>query len=186
MSKQILKISESLPEGNLRKGFIPLDITSARIVATNDVGVVGATDGGTVAKDSDPILERVNGATDKMLRLSWASASTIEVMLPTVAYPPDLDDTADVTVKIQAVMKAASVNTPVIAVGAFNGIGDTNFGGNTAALSTSLQTLSVTLTAANVDAYPKMLALTLTPGAHATASNDVYVYGAWIEYTRKA
>lgn len=186
MSKQRLQILSETLKGNLATGFIPIDITSARIVASDDVGVKNATDGGTVSKDTDPILERVNAATDKALRLSWASASVIELILPSVPYPPDLDDAAPIVVNVLAQMKAGSVDVPVIAVGAFEGVGDTNMGGNTAALSTSLQKLTVSLSAANVGPYPTFLSLTLKPGTHATASNDVYVYGVFLTYTRKA
>ena len=75
---------------------------------------------------------------------------------------------------------------PVLSVGAFVGVGDTNCGGNTAALSTSLQQLTVTLAAADLGTYPNFLNLTLTPGTHGTANNDVYVYAVWLTYTRKA
>jgi len=166
----------------LATGCIQLPISDALIIATNDIATVGTAQ---VAKDTDPILERGNAATDKQLRLSWASASVLEVQLPSICYPPDLDDTAAIEVHVLAKMKAASVDTPVIAVGAFEGTGDTNFGGNTGALSTTLQDLTVTLAAGGVGPYPTTLAITLTPGAHATGSNDVYVYGAWIEYARK-
>ncbi len=163
-----------------QKGFIPIPITGARIIGSNDIA-----NSSTVTKNTDPILERTNGATDKSLRLSWASASVIEVALPSVPYPPDLDDAAAITVHVLAKMKAASVDTPVIAVGAFEGIGDTNAGGNTAALSTTLQDLTVTIAAGDVGPYPNVLALTLTPGTHSTSSNDVYVLAVWAEYTRK-
>ncbi len=163
-----------------QKGAIQIPITGARVIDTNDIA-----NASLVTKNTDPILERSNAATDKSLRLSWASGSVIEVALPSICYPPDLDDAANVVVHLLAKMKAASVDTPVISVGAFEGVGDTNFGGNTGALSTTLQHLTVTLTASNVGPYPTMLALTLTPGAHNTASNDVYVYGVWVEYTRK-
>lgn len=186
MSKQVLSISEIQPYGNLRKGVIQLPIASARAITTNDITVKGAGDGGVVSKDTDPILERENAATDKALRLSWASASVIEVAMPSVAYPPDLDDAQPIVVNILAKMKAASVDVPVIAVGAFEGVGDTNAGGNTAALSTSMQKLTVTLADVDIGAYPNVINVTLKPGTHATASNDVYVYGVWLEYTRKA
>ena len=42
------------------------------------------------------------------------------------------------------------------------------------------------LAGTDVGAYPKFLAIGLKPGAHATASNDAYVYAVWLEYTRKA
>jgi hypothetical protein len=59
-------------------------------------------------------------------------------------------------------------------------------GGDTAALSTAQQKLTVALAAADVGAYPKFLTIGIKPGAHATASNDAYVYAVWLEYTRKA
>lgn len=166
-------------------GFIPINLASARVVASNDIPAKGAADGGVVSKDTDPIFERENAATDKALRLSWASASVIELQLPPVTYPSDLDDAAPIVVHILAKMKAASVDTPVIAVGAFEGIGDTNAGGNTAALSTTLQDLTVTLAASDIGAYPNVLSLTLKPGTHGTASNDAYVYACWLTYTKK-
>lgn len=186
MSKSVQRVSESLPAGNLRKGVIQVPISSFRVVASNDVPAKGTPDGGVISIDTDPKLKRVNGATDKALRLQWESASVIEILSPPIALPPDLDDAADMTVSIMAQMKSASVDVPVIAVGAFFGIGDTNCGGNTAALSTSLQTLSVTLAAADVPAYPNFLNLSLAPGTHATASNDVYAYAVWVTYSRKA
>lgn len=159
-------------------GFIPIDIMGARVIATDDISTVlgGAT---------DPILKRFNGATDKSLVIAWESASVLEIQLPGVAYPPDLDDTGDVTVHLLGKMKAASVNTPVFTVSAWEGQGDSNMGGNTGALSTTMQDLSVTLATANISAHPNVLNLSVLPGAHATASNDVYLCGAWVEYVRK-
>ena len=49
------------------KGFIPLDITALREIATNDIQNLAAH-GGLLASDSDPALARVNGATDKAHR----------------------------------------------------------------------------------------------------------------------
>lgn len=169
----------------MRTGYIPLPLTAARVIAANDIPASGAADGGVLSKDTDPLLERSNAATDKSLRVSWASASVIEVQLPEVAYPPDLDDTADVIVCLFAGMKAGSVDTPVLTVSAWEGVGDTNMGGNTAALSTTAAKKTVTLATANISAYPKVLNLSVLPGTHATGSNDVYLYAAWIEYTRK-
>lgn len=162
----------------LRTGFIPLDIANARIIGTNQIAaVVGAA--------TDPILSRNDTNTDIAARLSWASASVVEIQFPPVCYPPDLDDSAAVTVKILARMKAASVNTPVLAVKYFEGEGDSTAGGNTGALSTTLAAESVTIAAGDVGAAPTMASISVTPGAHNTASNDVYVFGAWLEYTRK-
>jgi predicted RecA/RadA family phage recombinase len=162
----------------LRTGFVPLDIFNARVIGTNEIAaVVGAA--------TDPILSRENVATDKAGRLSWASGSVLEIQLPSVCYPPDLDDAAAIVVHVLAKMKSGSVDIPVIAVGAWEGVGGSNVGGNTAATSATLQDLTVTIAAGSVTAAPQPLAITLKPAAHNTGSNDVYVYGAYLAYTRK-
>jgi hypothetical protein len=161
-------------------GIIPMPLQNSLIISSNDIANTAH-----VSKNTDPILERENGATDKALRLSWASASVLELQMGSFPYPPDLDDTAAITIHVLAKMKSASVDTPVIAVGIFEGIGDTNAGGNTSALSTTLQDLTVSFAASDVGPYPTFFTVTLKPGTHSTASNDVYVYAAWAEYTRK-
>ncbi len=161
----------------LATGAVPLNLSEFLIIATNDIANTAH-----VSKNTDPILERANGATDKATRLSWASASVLEAAFGSIPWPADLDATAPVLVKIAAIMKSGSVDTPVIAVSAFEGIGGTNLGGNTGALSTTLQVLSVSLT---VTGYPGFISISLKPGTHGTSSNDAYIYGVWLEYTRK-
>lgn len=166
---------------NRNLGHIAVPLIGARTLASNDFDVL-ANQGGLLAKNSDPLLERVNGATDKAVRVSWASASVKEIQLPPVYWPSDLDPSVAVTANFLAVMKAASVNVPVLTVGAFEGIGGTNLGGNTAALSTTLGVRTVSLTIAG---YPGFLSLNVAPAAHATASNDVYLLACWLEFTKK-
>ena len=162
----------------LRTGFIPIDLFSAHVIGANAIAAqVGAA--------SDPLLKRFNGATDIAASLSWESASVIEIQFPTIPYPPDLDDTADVDVHLLAKMLAGSVNTPVLTVKAFEGQGGADIGAATAALSTTMQDLKVALATAGISAHPNCLSIGVTPGAHNTASNDVRLYGAWLEYTRK-
>lgn len=168
---------------NLKLGYIPLPLTGARVVAANDVPAKGADDGGVISKDTDPILERVNGATDKRLRLKWAAASVVEVILGSFAYPPDLDDTAAVVVKTLAKM-AGATDTPVLAISYFEGSGDVNAGGNTAACSAAEAVKSVTIAAGDVGAAPKSATVGITPGAHGTDALDIYA--CWVEYTRRS
>lgn len=111
--------------------------------------------------------------------LSWAASGVAEVQLPSVAIPPDCDVTQPVIFKCQAKM-GGSTDTPVLTLAAFEGIGDTTRGGNTAALSNALQTLTVNLTLAGA---PNFLNLSLTPGSHGT--DALNLYAAWLEYTRK-
>lgn len=167
---------------NLKTGYIPLPLSGFRLIATNDVAAKGAADGGTISLDTDPTLKRVNAATDKKLRIGWAAASVVEVQQD-FAYPPDLDDTAPVVVNLLMAM-AGATDTPVVAVGYFENVGDTNAGGNTAAITgTPLARYSVPIGAADVGAYPAAASLTLIPAAHGT--DALYLYGAYITYTRK-
>ena len=131
--------------------------------------------------DTSPLLKRVNGATDKQLKIHWTEGTAIEITNSFI-YPPDLDDTAAVTVKILAAM-AGAIDTPVITVGYWEGVGDSTAGGNTAAVTgTTAAVYSVTIAAGDVGVAPKAATITLVPGAHTT--DAVIVYGVWCEYTR--
>lgn len=166
---------------NLRTGFIPLDLGGARIIGSNVFA--NTTEGLLLDGNTDPILQRINGATDKGVRIAWAASSAIEIQLPGFAYPPDLDDTANVEVHFLANM-AGAVDTPVVAVAYFEGIGDTNAGGNSAAVTgVTLTEYSVVVTAANIGPQPSFANISLIPAAHTT--DILYLYAAWIEYTRK-
>lgn len=129
-----------------------------------------------------PYIERVNGATDPAFRLVWPAGDVTPVQLPPILWPGNLDGTADVTARLRAAMSGAT-DTPVIAVGAYEGVGDTNFGGNSGALSGSLASVTVALAAANISDSPQGLGLNilLTPGAHNT--DAVRLYGAQLDYT---
>lgn len=165
----------------LKTGFIPLPLTSFRLLSSNDIPNSGSADGGVISQDTAPKLERVNDATDKKLRIAWAASGVVEVVNDFV-YPPDLDEASNVEVHILAAMAGAS-DTPTIAVSFFEGVGDSNAGGNTAAITgTTVTEYSVAITAANVGATPKAASIGFVPAAHGT--DALYIYGAWIEYTR--
>lgn len=171
---------------NLKTGFIPLPLSEWREIFTNDIGVaaVGAAQGsgGVLATDTTPAFERINGATDKGLRLLWASSNNDAIAI-SVPLPPDLDGAQPITFHAYAEMGGAT-DTPVLTVAAFFNVGDTNAGGNTAALADAVGEVSVSIAAADVPEHPGVLALEVTPGAH---TNDaVIVYAAWLEYTRKS
>lgn len=126
-----------------------------------------------------PYIERVNGGTDPTMRILWPAGDVTPVQLQPIKLPDDLNEAADVIVRIQA--KSSSTNdTPTITVGAFEGIGDTDCGGATGALSDSLAEVSRTIAAGDI-AGGTFLNLILTPGAHAT--DNVEVYSIAVEYT---
>ena len=165
----------------LATGSTPLPLAEARLIATNDIAAKNATDGGLLSLDTDPTLKRVNAATDKQLRITWAAGSVIPITW-SFTYAPDLDDTVAVTVNFLMGMGGAT-DTPVVAVSYFEGVGDTNAGGNTTALAAAVAHKIVTIAAGDVGAYPKAATIDLIPAAHGT--DAIYLYAAWIEYARK-
>lgn len=167
----------------LATGFISLPLSTWRLIATNDIPASGSADGGTISKDTAPLLERINGATDKGLRIKWAAAGVVGITNQ-FAYPPDLDDTAAVTVNLLYYKGSNTDSAMTAAVNYFEGIGDTNAGGNTAALTgTTATKVAVTIAASDVGTYPNVASVEIVPGTH--ASDILYLLACWIEYTRK-
>jgi hypothetical protein len=165
----------------LATGYINLPLGGWRLIAANDIAAKNAADGGLISLDTDPTLKRVNAATDKQLRIAWAATSVIEITTQ-FAYPPDLDDTAAVTVNLLMGM-AGAADTPLIGVSYWEGVGDTNAGGNTTALAAAVAQKTVAIAAGDVGAYPKVATVGIIPAAHAT--DAIYLYAAWITYARK-
>lgn len=163
-------------------GHIQLNLASAIIIAA-DV-VQNTTEGGRADGNTSPSLQRVNSATDKALRMIWAAGNSAEVQFAPVMLPPDLDDASDVTVKLMMAKDTNTDTAAVVGISAWQGVGDTNMGGNTAALAVStLASYSRTLAAADIAAYPSFLNISIIPGTH--ASDAIYLYAAAIEYVKK-
>ncbi len=165
-------------------GFIPLDITQLRTLVTNEVVVKGtAPGGGALALDTVPILKRTSTTTDKSLRVEWALGVVDEVFFPPVPMPPDLDETANVILHLVAEMGGAS-DTPTIIVNAWDGVGDVEMGGATGVVTDAIVEVTRTLVAANISGHPLgFLNIGLVPSAHGT--DALFLYVAWLEYTKK-
>lgn len=175
------KVLASMLGANLRTGHIPLDIFTARIISSD--AIQNTTEAGVPDGNTSPSIARVNGATDKQGRLIWAATAVEEIQFAPFVYPQDLDDTADVNVHILAAM-AGATDTPELTVGYFEGVGDTDAGGTAGNVTGTTPAHYVcTITAANIGANQPAATVTLTPGAHGT--DALYVYAAWIEYTRR-
>lgn len=176
-------VDETKLAANLKVGFIPLDITTARIISGN--AIQNTTEAGVPDGNTTPILARVNGATDKALRLAWAATVVTEIQFAPVAKPADLDDGSTLTFHMMLAKDANTDNAATVGVSMWDGVGDSNAGGNTAALSSaSLAEYTVTMAAADLAAAPGFLNFSVTPGTH--ANDAIYCYAAWIEYARKA
>jgi len=170
-------------------GFIPLDFGSARYLDSDDIpnadsAGAGDSSGGLLALDTTPAYERVATTTDKALRIMWVVTNVDEVQFSPVPMPPDIDATQDLTIHLLARMSGTvGPDNPTIDVQVFDGIGDTEMGGVTAAVTSTLAELTRTIVAADITGSPLgFLNISLTPGAH--ANDEVEVYAAWIEYAK--
>lgn len=139
------------------------------------LGVLGSLEDG-------PYIERVNGATDPTFRVVWPAGDVTPLQLPPILWPTNLDGTAGATVRLRAAMSSTN-DTPTIAVGAYEGVGDTNFGGATGALSDTVASVTRALAHGDISDTPggRAVNLLLTPGAHNT--DAVHLYGAQLDYT---
>jgi len=167
--------------------FIPLDICALRDISSNAIQNLVAH-GGILASDSTPVLERINAATDRQLRVRWAASDSNEAQFPPIPIPPDLDSDENVIVHLLLQRSGSTDDCDIDVLAYFNGIGaytgDTEMGGKTAALTTTnVEEVTVTLASANISGHPGFLSLTLLPDAHTT--DALYLLAAWIEYTRK-
>lgn len=164
---------------SMQLGCIQLPLVDWRELAAADIQNAAAN-GGLLAKDTTPILERVNVGTDPALRLKWA-ATNVDALTISVISPPDLDVAQTVEVKLRARM-SGSTDTPTVAVDLREDVGGSNLGGNTGALSSSIATVERACTVTADTTTQKAWTITITPGAHGT--DLLELYAAWIEYTR--
>lgn len=172
-------------------GWIPLDIFSAREIISNNIGVAADAaargSGGILCSDTTPVLERVNGATDKAVRISWATGNSDEIQFPPMMIPPDYDG-GDITFYAR-IGKGSNTDTEAtVALGAWQGIGDSDFGGTLATLDTaSVVNYGLSLAAADItgplEGAAAPISFQIIPGTH--ANDTIQLYGAWIEYTRR-
>lgn len=168
---------------NLQRGFIPLNLFHAYLISSNNT--INTTEGAYPDGNTTPIMARINAATDKTMRLVWAANDVSEVQFPPIALPPDLDDTAAMTVHLYGYKDANANATFAIDVQVFFNVGDTECGAATAAITETAATeKSVSIAASDVPAHPGVMTISLAPGAH--NSDAYYLLGAWVEYQRKS
>lgn len=168
---------------NLQTGYIPLSLWNARIINSN--AIINTIEGGVVDGNTDPLVARVNGATDKQVRVVWAASNSAELQFEPIALPADFDGTGSAwSVKVLAAM-AGATDVPTIIVGVFRGIGDSSIGGATGAVTgTTIAAYSKSVAASAGTTAAKPVSISIVPGAHTT--DALYVYAAWIEYQRKS
>lgn len=155
---------------------------AARVYSTGVIG--GAFDDG-VADGMDPTAEGFGW------RFNPASTAAIVLNHP---IPPDLDPAEDVVVHVSGYRVGSSDTTAAVTVGAFFRVAgaafnaDSTAGGATTAFdgaTTVVTDETVTLAAANVEAGPGDLLLTLAPTA-ALDADDLVITAVYATYTKLA
>ncbi|MFA5187075.1 MAG: hypothetical protein WC551_11385 [Patescibacteria group bacterium] len=165
------------------QAFISIPLSILREWTTGAIPNIAAN-GGLLASDSTPVLQTRNADTDGALRVLWAASNSDAVGFQT-ALPPDMDGTAAMVIHIYAAWDGSTDITAAITSDCYFGVADTKVeDGVTLSEGTTLTEYTITVAASDVpDTANFTVSCELTPDAHTT--NILYVYGLWIEYTRK-
>jgi len=173
-------VFSSFKQPDARGGFIPVPLTALREVVSNDVPNA-AEHGGTLAKDTTPILEFISGDTDSCLRLNWAASNADPVMFQ-VPIPPDLDEAQDITLHCR-IASAGTTNAVGFDVDSYFNEGDTKVEDATQTNQTATYAdKTATIAAADIPAGAATLTCELTPVAHAT--DALYLTAVWLTYKK--
>jgi hypothetical protein len=166
-------VEASMLQTNLQKGYIPLDITSAREIASGTGVPTGVVGSGTT-----PVLD-YGSATNLTCSLTWATGNTDTIGFNPIFIPDDCDKSADMIVTLYGKMGGAT-DTPTVAVRAYGNDSASDLGGATSAFGSTLAEETKALNISGVS----ILTICITPGAH---GNDTLILnGAYLEYTRQS
>ena len=139
----------------------------------------------------------LNIADSEALCVRWNNHATPGTALACVGLPPDLDDTEDVLIEALVSKSGATVGDAttlgiaayMIAAGDLHD-SDANCGGTTDAVvgdatAKTTDTLTLTISAANVPANARLLNLAITPTAGTLGTDDLLLHELRVRYTRK-
>ena len=171
-------------EGALQE--IYRDLISAQKVIPVPIGAFTREDGTALTKFTAGATPGFQQLANKEVVLAWDGNATPEgaaIVIPFV--DPGIDATKNAVVHILARM-AGATDTPVIAMEAYFGAGDTDCAGTDPEVtSATLAEYTMTIAAADVPAAPSSLTLILTPTAGQMGTDELYIYAIWLEVTSK-
>lgn len=136
-------------------------------------------------------------AGDGAFGIRWHNQGNPDAISISIPYPPDLDPAANVIVHILAAKTGATSGDAVTwTIEAFENIdgalydADSDFGGTSSAMTgdataKTCQEETLTLALANITGAPGTLNLTLQPTDGKLGTDDVILFGVWLEYTGK-
>ncbi len=170
------------------KGKIDLPILSGVLLSTG-VGINAAAPSGAAPGTAI--------ADSKSTSVKWLANATPGAFCVNVPVPADLDDTEDVIFHAHVSKSGATLGDAVkLTVAAFEVVptalhdADVDFGGDTDALvgnatAKTVTELTLTFAAANIHAYAETLSLQIKVKAGLLGTDNAYLHGAWLEYTKK-
>lgn len=162
------------------------DLQSAAHVIPVNLTAITQEDGTALTAFSAGATPGFQQLSNKDLVLAWdgnASPGAVAVAIPFV--DPAIDDSADVVVHMLAKM-AGATDTPVVAIEAYFGSGDTDCAGTDPEVTgTSLAEYTMTIDADDVPAAPSALTLVLTPTAGQMDTDELHLHAIWLEVKRK-
>lgn len=173
-------------------------IISAQATLNLPIGAWTEQDGTALADFSGGVSTTPGwNAGDESFGIRWNNHANPDPISSSVPIPADLDDSKDVIVHVAAAKVGATVEdaTKFTIEAFFNKVGaaydaDADAGGDSGAMTgdattKTVQEVTLTIAAADVQAHPGVLTLTLQPKDGTLGTDDVIVLGVWLEYTRK-
>ncbi len=148
------------------------------VTSGGDVGNAAAI-GGVLASDTTPIMR---GDSNNSAEISWATGNADPIGFST-SLPPDLDDTAAVSLELEVASGTTNAATMAVATSWNGGSEVTDSADDSATKSATPHTITATIAASDVPASAKRLTIRLTPPTHAT--DAISLYSARLLYKRK-
>jgi hypothetical protein len=193
-------------DGPAPAGSQPAAIASLFTDATSSQGSICMGPSNFYLLTGAPLAIFANGASavpgsaladSKAFAIQWNNNATLNGVVTSFLVPPDMDITQPATIYVRASKSGATTGDAVtFAVGLYNQVigalhdADTNYGGTTAAMSgaataKTVQSVSLAVLAADLAAFPASVTLTLKPTDGTLGTDDLYVFGVRVQYTRK-
>lgn len=162
------------------------DLASAAHVIPIPLGSLTGEDGTALTKFTAGATPGFQQLSNKEVVLAWDGNGTPEGVAAVIPFvDPAINDGADVIVHLLAKM-AGSTDTPVIAIEAYFGAGDTDCAGTDPEVTaTSVTEYTMTIDSGDVPAAPSSLTLVMTPTAGQMDTDELYIYALWLEVTRQ-
>lgn len=172
-----------------------LDVREQAGFLNCDIGSWHEADGTALADFGGDSTTPGYNAGDESFGIRWHNQGNPDPISYAVPVPPDLDASRDVVIHILAAKVGATGGDAVTwLIEAFFNVdgaaydGDTDCGGTSSAMTGAATTKScqeetLTIAAANVEASPATLTLTLQPTDGTLGTDDLILLGVWLEYT---